>query len=149
MLGILLKFAFVPGDLVLVGLFIHSPSLLQPSLEFRPTGSDDTRRGLFFAGQITGVEGYMGNAATGLLAGINAARQLKGEPLWVLPRNTMLGALCWYVTHAASASFQPMKANMGILPQLEDAPRKKRERLKRYSERALTELRNFLAAERS
>ena len=122
--------------------FINSPLLLEPGLEFR------TRPGLFFAGQIVGVEGYAGNAATGLLAGRNAARRLAGAEPEVLPRETMLGALCWYVTHAEAKHFQPMKANFGVLPELakEIRPRDKRLRAGAYAKRALEALETFLAA---
>ena len=136
-------FSMIPGlehaDWVRMGqmhrnTFINSPSLLHPTMQFR------TREDLFFAGQIVGVEGYAGNAATGLLAGINAARQLKGQPLIELPPTTMLGALCHYVTHAEAKHFQPMKSNFGILPSFVPHIRNKRERYRAYSERALTDL---------
>ncbi len=117
--------------------FIASPRLLRPTLQFRE------RDDLFFAGQITGVEGYMGNIATGLLAGVNAARLRQGEEPLTLPPTTMLGALCHYVTHADLKDFQPMKANFGILPPLE-ARIHKRERGKAYAERALTTLHTLL-----
>jgi methylenetetrahydrofolate--tRNA-(uracil-5-)-methyltransferase len=111
--------------------FINSPQLLDPTLQFR------SRPELFFAGQITGVEGYLGNIATGLLAGVNAVRQARGDTLLRLPRTTMLGALCHYVANAEAGSFQPMKANLGILPPLDDGiRRKKRERAQAYAERA-------------
>lgn len=119
--------------------FIFSPAHLRPTLQFR--GRDD----LFFAGQITGVEGYAGNIATGLLAGWNAARVLKGKDALALPETTMLGALCAYITRAAEADFQPMKANFGILPPLEgERIRGKRERGAAYSRRALHDLERFL-----
>src|SRR5512134_994450 len=113
--------------------FIASPKLLRPTLQH--IQRDD----LFFAGQITGVEGYMGNIATGLLAGVNAARLLLHEEPLALPQTTMLGALCHYVTHADLKDFQPMKANFGILPSLETKINK-RERGKAYAERALADL---------
>ena len=116
--------------------YINSPELLQPTLQYR------TRADLFFAGQITGVEGYMGNAATGALAGINAARLLKGDNPVILPTQTMLGALCHYVTHARAKSFQPMKANFGLLPMPEQRMGKA-ERYRYYSQRALTTMRRF------
>lgn len=119
--------------------FIFSPALLRPTLQFH------NRDDLFFAGQITGVEGYVGNIATGLLAGWNAARLLWGQPPLVLPRETMLGALCHYITHASAADFQPMKANYGILPPLARRIRNKRERYTAYSRRALAALDAFLA----
>lgn len=119
--------------------YINAPQLLHPSLQYRG------RADLFFAGQITGVEGYMGNAATGLLAGLNAARLLKGQLPVILPPTTMLGALCHYVTHAEGRHFQPMKANFGLLPAPQhDLP--KSERYQWYSERALTALRRFARA---
>jgi len=116
--------------------YINSPAMLQPTMQYR------NRADLFFAGQIVGVEGYVGNAGTGLLAGINAARFLQGRHPIIMPPATMLGALCHYVTHAAARDFQPMKANFGILPSLPPRPGKE-ERGRHYSERALTALRRF------
>ncbi len=115
--------------------FIASPKLLRPTLQY--IERDD----LFFAGQITGVEGYMGNIATGLLAGMNAVRLLHDKEPIMLPPTTMLGALCHYVTHADLKDFQPMKANFGILPALEFTSKiGKRDRGKAYAERALVDL---------
>jgi methylenetetrahydrofolate--tRNA-(uracil-5-)-methyltransferase len=115
--------------------FIFSPALLLPTLQSRK------RKDLFFAGQLTGVEGYVGNIATGLLAGLNAARLLLGENLIELPRTTMLGALCHYITSYGELDFQPMKANFGILPPLDgDRLAGKRERAQAYAQRALKEL---------
>ncbi len=118
--------------------FIASPKLLRPTLQH------NQRDDLFFAGQITGVEGYMGNIATGLLAGINAARLHQHEEPLTLPQTTMLGALCHYVTHADLKDFQPMKANFGILPAL-GGPNKvaKRERGQAYADRSLADLQSF------
>lgn len=122
--------------------FIASPKLLRPTLQHI------TRDDLFFAGQITGVEGYMGNIATGLLAGINAVRVLKQETPLTLPHETMLGALCHYITHASLKDFQPMKANFGILPQLElDKKIGKRERGQLYADRAANALNEYLQNE--
>ena len=119
--------------------FIASPKLLRPTLQHI------TRDDLFFAGQITGVEGYMGNIATGLLAGINAARLLGGKKLITLPREAMLGALCHYVTNASLKDFQPMKANFGILPSLAlDKKTGKRERGQLYADRAANILANYM-----
>jgi methylenetetrahydrofolate--tRNA-(uracil-5-)-methyltransferase len=126
--------------------FIFSPALLRPTLQY--VDRDD----LFFAGQITGIEGYVGNIASGLLAGWNAARTLKCLPAIELPRTTMLGALCYYVTHASAADFQPMKANFGILPSLEESGHMpegkkkagKRERGLLYAQRAQEDLEAFL-----
>jgi methylenetetrahydrofolate--tRNA-(uracil-5-)-methyltransferase len=122
--------------------FLASPKLLRPTLQHKD------RDDLFFAGQITGVEGYMGNIATGLLAGLNAARLLKSQALLELPLSTMLGALCNYVTHADMADFQPMKANFGILPPLKMGGKKmgKRERGQAYADRAITDLESYLSS---
>jgi methylenetetrahydrofolate--tRNA-(uracil-5-)-methyltransferase len=121
--------------------FIASPRLLRPTLQ-----SND-RDNLFFAGQITGVEGYMGNIATGLLAGWNAARLLSGANPIELPCETMLGALCHYVTHADMKNFQPMKANFGLLPPLQMAASKntKRDRAGMYTLRANNSLEGFIS----
>ena len=119
--------------------FIDAPTLLYSTLQFRE------REHLFFAGQITGVESYMGNIATGLLAGWNAARLLHGQLPISLPTTTILGSLCHYVTHASPADFQPMKANFGILPPLNTSERlNKRKRAAAYAERALEDLETFL-----
>ncbi|HKY54415.1 MAG TPA: methylenetetrahydrofolate--tRNA-(uracil(54)-C(5))-methyltransferase (FADH(2)-oxidizing) TrmFO, partial [Anaerolineales bacterium] len=122
--------------------FIAAPKLLRPTLQH------SQRDDLFFAGQITGVEGYMGNIATGLVAGWNAARLYHNEEPLTLPRTTMLGALCHYVTHADLKDFQPMKANFGILPPLEFTSKVgKRERGAAYAERALADLQQMLLKE--
>ncbi len=141
-------FGMIPGlesaDFVRFGqmhrnTFIASPQLLRPTLQFR------SRADLFCAGQLTGIEGYAGNIAAGLLAGLNAARLIKGTDLLVLPQTTMLGALCHYVTHAPLKDFQPMKANFGLLPPLPGKPvRGKRERAALYSERALSDMKQCL-----
>lgn len=120
--------------------FIASPKLLRPTLQH--ISRDD----LFFAGQITGVEGYMGNIATGLLAGKNAARLLQHQNPLTLPQETMLGSLCHYVTHADLKDFQPMKANFGILPEMHHEKKiGKREKGQAYADRAAQALDSFLS----
>jgi methylenetetrahydrofolate--tRNA-(uracil-5-)-methyltransferase len=119
--------------------FLNSPAILQPTLQSR------RRADLFFAGQLTGVEGYVGSIATGLLAGLNAARLLEGRYPVILPPSTMLGALVHYATHADSRSFQPMKANFGILPAPEQRL-KKQERYRYYAERSAKALSSFIRA---
>ena len=111
--------------------FIASPLTLRPTLQYRE------RDDLFFAGQITGVEGYMGNIATGLLAGLNAARLLSGSVPVFPPRTSMLGSLIHYITAADLKDFQPMKANFGIIPALDTPIRNKRERYIEYVRRGL------------
>jgi methylenetetrahydrofolate--tRNA-(uracil-5-)-methyltransferase len=114
--------------------FMNSPTLLRPTMQFKD------RDTLFFAGQIVGVEGYVGNMATGLIAALNLAYKLSGQPELILPPTTMLGALCHYVTHAEPQDFQPMKANFGILPSLDNPVKNKRERYQAYAARALRDL---------
>jgi len=114
--------------------FLNAPALLHPGLNLR------RRPDLFLAGQLTGVEGYAGNIVTGLVAGRNLARQLRGKPAWVPPRSTMTGALLHYVSHADSTNFQPMKASFGILPPLQTRIRRKRERYQALAARALRDL---------
>lgn len=116
--------------------YVNSPELLHPTMQYR------RRVDLFFAGQIVGVEGYLGNAASGLVAGINAARILRDEHPVIFPTNTMIGALCHYVTHAETKSFQPMKANFGILP-MPESRMTKADRYTYYGKRALTNMRRF------
>ena len=115
--------------------FIFSPALLRETLQF------NTRPDLFFAGQIVGVEGYMGNVATGLAAGINAARFILGKPLLTFPEETLTGAMIHYITHASPADFQPMKANLGILPSLLKIPVSKKDRGLAHHKRAMEALR--------
>lgn len=114
--------------------FINAPTLLHPTMQFR------NRDNLYFAGQITGVEGYVGNIATGLVAAINLARFLRGEPPWIVPATSMLGALCHYITHTDQEDFQPMKANFGILPELGTNVKNKQDRYASYANRAITDL---------
>lgn len=119
--------------------FIYSPILLLPTLQYR------TRPGLFFAGQIIGVEGYVANIATGLLAGWNAARSMLGKAPIVFPPTTMSGALCHYVTKASAIDFQPMKPNFGIIQSFDMVlPKDKRLRGELYAERALNDLSRVL-----
>lgn len=119
--------------------FINSPLHLQPTLQMRKHPE------IFFAGQISGAEGYVANIGTGLLAGWNAARLVLGQAPLALPETTMLGALCRYICQADPLTFQPMKANFGLLPELADAGRMgRRERSGRYSQRARQDLERFL-----
>lgn len=119
--------------------FLNSPALLDASMECR------RRRGLFFGGQITGTEGYIGSTGSGYVAGLNAARLVRGLPLLAFPPTTMLGALCQYVSSAEQTHFQPMKPNFGLMPPLEVSRRRKRERDAAYAERSLADLRDFIA----
>lgn len=111
--------------------FINSPKLLKHDLSFKKSDN------VFFAGQLSGVEGYMESAASGIIAGINAANKLIGKPPIVLPNITMIGALLSYITDQTVVNFQPMGANFGILPPLENSIRDKRERYSALSKRSL------------
>lgn len=121
--------------------FLDSPRLLAPSFGFK------NRQGLFFAGQITGVEGYMESASSGIMAGINMVRVLTGKPELVLPETTMIGALSHYISDESVKNFQPMGANFGVLPPIEPKIRDKKLRYKALSERAIAELENILNRE--
>ncbi len=118
--------------------FICSPRILSSDYSVKENNS------LFFAGQITGVEGYMESAASGIMAGLNAARLLSGQKTLTLPEDTMIGALSRYISDPSVKKFQPMGANFGILPELADRPRDKRERAATYACRALDSLDKFL-----
>lgn len=125
--------------------FIFSPGLLEPTLQCKK------RPDLFFAGQITGLEGYVGNIASGLLAGLNMFRFLAGRALLSLPRTTMFGSLCHYITHASDRDFQPMKANFGIMQPLETTEsngkfRKlgRKEKGALYAQRSIQDLEEYL-----
>lgn len=118
--------------------FLNSPRVLGGDFSLKK----DLR--LFFAGQITGVEGYMESASSGILAGRNAAARALGRPALTLPPETMIGALSAYISQSDPAHFQPMGANFGILPAIEPHIRNKRERYAALSGRALEALARFL-----
>lgn len=118
--------------------FINAPRSLEATFQTKK------RAGLFLAGQLTGVEGYVESLGSGLLAGINAVRLLKNEELIVLPETTLLGALPRYITSASEKNFQPMNANFGLLPNPTEKIRKKAERKEYYVKRSLNDLENCL-----
>jgi len=118
--------------------FIDSPRLLNAGLSFK------AREGLFFAGQMTGVEGYMESAASGIVAGMNAARFLRGLPPLVFPPETMTGALCAYISDTSVKDFQPMGANFGILPPLDTPVRDKQARYEAYARRGMDKMTEVL-----
>jgi methylenetetrahydrofolate--tRNA-(uracil-5-)-methyltransferase len=146
-------FSMIPGlencEIVRYGVmhrntFIKSPEVLLPTYQAR------LRNDLFFAGQMTGVEGYMESAGSGILAGLNAVRALRGKKPLILPRETMLGALTAYITDPFTENLQPMGANMGILPMLGGTFRGKdgkQRKYQAYAERALAALEQVLHAE--
>jgi len=121
--------------------FINSPELLDATMRWR------TCPDLFFAGQIVGTEGYVGSTASGLVAGINAARALLGRPTVAFPHTTMMGALTHYVSASQEKPFQPMKPNFGIVPPLTPPIHRKRERRQAFAERSQRDLESFIAAE--
>lgn len=114
--------------------FMNSPELLEPTYQSRK------RPNLFFAGQMTGVEGYIESAASGLVAGVNAARLAKGlEPI-TFPQTTAMGSMAHYITHTSGKHFQPMNVNFGIFPELPEKIRDKKERYEAISNRALKDI---------
>lgn len=118
--------------------FLDSPKLLDADYSLR--GAEN----LFFAGQMTGVEGYMESAASGIIAGKSLARKLQGKPAYILPRGTMMGALAAYISGDCVGEFQPMGANMGLLPPLTERVRDKQRRYEMVAEQALSVLRTAL-----
>ena len=141
-------FSLIPGleraEIVRYGVmhrntFINSPLLLEPTYQLK------ARRNLFFAGQMTGVEGYVESAAAGLVAGINAARLAQGREPVVPPRESALGSMAHYITTASPDNFQPMNANFGLFPPLDVRIRDKQRRYEMLAERALHAVRDFKA----
>lgn len=140
-------FSMIPGlenmDIVRYGVmhrntFINSPKVLNNTYQLRSNPN------LFFAGQMTGVEGYVESAGSGLIAGINAARLALGEPLLHFPAETALGSMARYITEADSKNFQPMNVNFGIFPDLGERIKSKPERAERHATRALETIQNFI-----
>jgi len=118
--------------------FINSPTVLEPTYQLK------ANRNIFFAGQMTGVEGYVESAGSGLLAGINAARLVQGEELVVFPSETALGSMARYITEADSKNFQPMNINFGLFPNLPERIRDKKVKAEKLADRALTTIQNFV-----
>lgn len=121
--------------------FINSRRVLLPTLQWRKEPR------VFFAGQLTGVEGYVESAASGLLAGINAGRFVKGNSPFTLPPATAHGALVHYITEESFSVFQPMNVTFGLFPPLERPPRDRKVRNRAYADRALAELTDFFHKE--
>ncbi|CAM3959250.1 FADH(2)-oxidizing methylenetetrahydrofolate--tRNA-(uracil(54)-C(5))-methyltransferase TrmFO [Catellicoccus marimammalium] len=120
--------------------FMNSPKLLEPTYQTKK------RPSLFFAGQMTGVEGYVESAASGLVAGLNAARLAKGEEPVIFPETTQMGSMAHYITHTDGKHFQPMNANFGIMPALPNRIKDKKERYEALAGRALADLEEFKEA---
>ena len=122
--------------------FLNSPKILDGGYAVKSAASKEDK--VFFAGQITGVEGYMESASSGILAGINAVRFLQSQPQLILPLETMMGSLANYVSNYCGKSFQPMGANFGILPPLSEQIRDKRLRYAALAERSLKVLERII-----
>jgi methylenetetrahydrofolate--tRNA-(uracil-5-)-methyltransferase len=118
--------------------FINSPNLLRPTYQFK------AREDLFFAGQMTGVEGYVESAASGLVAGLNAARLVQGEEPLEFPKETAIGSMAHYITSTNAKNFQPMNANFGLFPELPTRIKNKQERNEAHARRALETIQNFV-----
>lgn len=139
-------FSMIPGlenaQFVCYGVMHRNTYLRSPEF-LNATYQTKKRSDLLFAGQMTGVEGYVESAASGLYAGINAALIAQGKEPVIFPEETMMGAMAHYITHASPKHFQPINANFGIIPRLEKRIREKRERNLALSQRALTVLEEF------
>jgi methylenetetrahydrofolate--tRNA-(uracil-5-)-methyltransferase len=130
---------FVRFGMVHRNTYVNGPTVLAETWQVR------SRPTLFFAGQMSGVEGYVESAASGLLAGLNAAALAKGEPVSAPPRTTAIGALAYYVSHANPAHYEPSNITFGIMQALEKAPRGKKQRNLALAERALADLQHWMA----
>jgi methylenetetrahydrofolate--tRNA-(uracil-5-)-methyltransferase len=137
---------FVRFGMIHRNTYINGPTVL------RETWQTQARDDMFFAGQISGVEGYVESAASGLIAGRNAASLSLGEPMRVPPRTTAIGSLAYYVSHANPRNYQPTNITFGIIPALaakhgRQVPRKKADRNAALSDRALADLEAWIAGE--
>lgn len=117
--------------------FLNSPQLLKPTYQLRQMDR------LFIAGQMTGVEGYVESAASGLIAGINASQFVKGKEPFIFPKETVIGSMAHYITTTNAKHFQPMNANFGLLPPFEKRIKNKKERYEQLANRALETIQNF------
>ncbi len=139
-------FQLIPGlenaEFVRYGV-MHRNSYLNSPKVLRPTYQSVARENLFFAGQMTGVEGYVESAASGLVAGINAARYVHGMDLIMFPEVTAIGSLARYITHADPRYFQPMNITFGLFPPIEEKVSKKREKNEKIVQRSLNTILNF------
>ena len=125
---------FVRYGMIHRNTYINAPAVLHDTWQVRG------RPGLFFAGQISGVEGYVESAASGLMAGLGAASVIEGRPATAPPRTTAMGALAYYVSHANPADYQPTNVAFGLFPSLEQPPRNRRARRQQIAARALRDL---------
>jgi methylenetetrahydrofolate--tRNA-(uracil-5-)-methyltransferase len=129
---------FVRFGMVHRNTYVNGPTVLAETWQVR------SRPTLFFAGQMSGVEGYVESAASGLLAGLNAVALASGRPISSPPRTTAIGALAYYVSHADPAHYDPTNITFGIIEPLIGAPRNKMARKLALSERALADLRQWM-----
>lgn len=118
--------------------YINSPKLLSPTLQMKKYPK------IMFAGQITGVEGYIESAAMGMLSGINMAKIVLGQEPLVFPKNTAIGSLSNYISSAETKNFQPMHINFGIMPQINEKIRDKKERNLKVSKLSISSIKNFV-----
>lgn len=141
-------FRLIPGlenvQIIRYGV-MHRNTFMKSPVVLEPTYASKRRPDLFFAGQMTGVEGYVESAASGLIAGINAARIALGETPLIFPETTAMGSMAHYITHTSAHHFQPMNANFGIMPALTVKVRNKKERNQQLADRALKDLATFQA----
>jgi methylenetetrahydrofolate--tRNA-(uracil-5-)-methyltransferase len=129
---------FVRFGMVHRNTYVNGPTVIAETWQVR------SRPTLLFAGQMSGVEGYVESAASGLIAGWNAAAIAKGEAVSAAPRTTAIGALAYYVSHANPAHYDPSNVTFGIMPPLTPAPKGKKLRNLALSERALADLEHWM-----
>ncbi|GLG00551.1 methylenetetrahydrofolate--tRNA-(uracil-5-)-methyltransferase TrmFO [Alicyclobacillus hesperidum subsp. aegles] len=144
-------FALIPGlenaEIVRYGV-MHRNTYINSPRTLLPTYQTKARQELLFAGQITGVEGYVESAASGLVAGINAARIAANLEPVTMPHTTSIGSLAHYITHTSGDNFQPMNATFGLFPPLSEPIKDKRQRNEAYAHRALADLSECIASTR-
>ncbi len=121
--------------------FINSPTVLMPTMQVKKQPD------IFFAGQITGVEGYIESASNGLVAGVNAARLAMNQDPLIFPQETAIGSLCQYITSTQAKNFQPMNITFGLMPPLEKRIRDKKEKNRQLAARALRAVPQFSSAQ--
>lgn len=140
-------FSLIPGlenaEFVRYGV-MHRNTYINSPKHLNPTNALKNDENIFFAGQITGVEGYVESMASGIVAGINALKRFKGEEMITFPRETALGSLLAYITDGSITNFQPMNMNFGILPKLSQRIKNKKERYEKVSVIALEKMSKFI-----
>lgn len=140
-------FSLIPGlenaEFVRYGV-MHRNTYINSPKHLNPTNALRDNKNIFFAGQITGVEGYVESMASGLVSGINAVKRFKNEEMLIFPSETAIGSLLGYITDESISNFQPMNMNFGILPKLKERIKNKKERYEKVSALAIEKMKEFI-----